>query len=80
MKRMGLLRKKVEYLNVDFLRLYLNLYRKYFKMHGQGSSQQNLSKGDILNFKISLPNIKEQTATEKSYCRTGCTNHRQPDS
>ena len=29
---------------------------------GQGSSQQNLSKGDILKFKFKLPSLEEQNA------------------
>ena len=64
-QRMGLLRGKTNSIDIDFIRMYLNVHRKYFKMHGQGSSQQNLSKGDILKFKFRLPNIKEQTVNAK---------------
>ncbi len=64
-QRMGMLRKKVDFIDVEFIRRFLNINRKYFKMHGQGSSQQNLSKGDILKFKIKLPILEEQTAIAK---------------
>lgn len=48
----------------DFIPYYLsksiNLNQKYFKKIGQGSSQQNLAKDDILNFLVSKPLIPEQ--------------------
>lgn len=59
-QRMGLLRKKDRNANLKFLQIYINKKQRYFKLHGQGSSQQNLSKGDILKFKISLPEVGEQ--------------------
>jgi len=59
-QRMGLLRANKEKLIVDFAKFYINSHQKYFKKHGQGSSQQNLSKGDILKFGIKLPSIPEQ--------------------
>ena len=59
-QRMGLLRKKDADVNLDFLRIYINNKQRYFKLHGQGSSQQNLSKGDILKFKILTPSLSEQ--------------------
>ncbi len=60
-QRMGLLRiKERNNTNICFLRKYINQNQKYFKLHGQGSSQQNLSKGDILKFKINLPQKPEQ--------------------
>ncbi len=61
-QRMGMIRKKVDFVDIEFIRRFLNLHRTYFKRHGQGSSQQNLSKGDILKFKLRLPDLKEQKA------------------
>jgi len=58
-QRMGALKSK-GLNNVVFLRLLINYNQKYFKLHGQGSSQQNLSKGDILKFELLLPNRNEQ--------------------
>jgi len=46
--------------NSIFLSKLINLNQRYFKKHGQGSSQQNLSKGDILKFKLKLPSLQEQ--------------------
>jgi len=59
-QRMGLLRKKDDSVDLKFLRAYINKSQYYFKLHGQGSSQQNLSKGDILKFIILLPKLPEQ--------------------
>ncbi|PIQ68262.1 MAG: hypothetical protein COV91_05025 [Candidatus Taylorbacteria bacterium CG11_big_fil_rev_8_21_14_0_20_46_11] len=59
-QRMGLLRKTDEQVNLSFLRTFVNKSQRYFKLHGQGSSQQNLSKGDILKFKIVTPSLPEQ--------------------
>ena len=59
-QRMGLLRKKDNQADLNFLRTYINKNQRYFKLHGQGSSQQNLSKGDILKFKIPMPRLLEQ--------------------
>lgn len=59
-QRMGLLRKKNDQMNLNFLRRYINHNQRYFKLHGQGSSQQNLSKGDILKFKVNAPSLPEQ--------------------
>jgi len=58
-QRMGALKPKG---NIDsrFLRVFINNNQKYFKLHGQGSSQLNLSKGDIEAFPVPSPNIKEQ--------------------
>jgi len=58
-QRMGALKLKKNS-NMIFLRFLINYNQKYFKLHGQGSSQQNLSKNDILNFKINLPSLEEQ--------------------
>lgn len=58
-QRMGLLRKKNK-INMVYIRKYINFNQKYFKRHGQGSSQQNLSKKAIENFKIEVPCLKEQ--------------------
>lgn len=59
-QRIGGLRAKIN-LNVRFASLYINFNQKYFKLHGQGSSQLNLSKGDVLDFNLPQPHIKEQT-------------------
>jgi len=60
-QRMGLLRnKKMEILDTNYLQSSIQVNRKYFKKHGQGSSQQNLSKDDILNFRFPLPPLHEQ--------------------
>jgi type I restriction enzyme S subunit len=40
--------------------MYINYNQRYFKLHGQGSSQQNLSKGDVQKFKIKTPPLPEQ--------------------
>ena len=58
-QRMGALKKK-DIINVFFTRYWINYNQSYFKLHGQGSSQLNLSKGDILNFKLILPILQEQ--------------------
>ena len=59
-QRMGALKPKTNN-NISFIRFYINFNQKYFKLHGQGSSQQNLSKGDIEKFIVSLPCLEEQT-------------------
>lgn len=59
-QRMGALKPKTND-SISFMRAYINFNQKYFKLHGQGSSQQNLSKGDIENFVIKLPCLSEQT-------------------
>lgn len=59
-QRMGLLRQKDSSCNLTFVRKYINMHQNYFKLHGQGSSQQNLSRGDILKFKIIAPRLDEQ--------------------
>lgn len=61
-QRVGAL-KNIKHLTPYYLSKYINLKQKYFKTAGQGSSQQNLSKDDILNFKVLFPSTKsEQTA------------------
>lgn len=59
-QRMGMLRPIGNKLSSGFAKAYINQNQKYFKLHGQGSSQQNLSKGDILKFELSLPSLPEQ--------------------
>ncbi len=59
-QRMGLLRTTTPKANVSFIRNVINSNQHYFKLHGQGSSQQNLSKGDVLKFPINLPSAEEQ--------------------
>ena len=58
-QRMGALKPKVDLIRI-YLKTFINYNQKYFKLMGQGSSQQNLSKGDILNFKVLFPIIEEQ--------------------
>jgi type I restriction enzyme, S subunit len=58
-QRMGALKIKTND-NIRFLNQFINYHQKYFKLHGQGSSQQNLSKGDILKFIINIPSLLEQ--------------------
>ena len=59
-QRVGLLRP-IKNINSMFVSYLINLNQHYFKKHGQGSSQLNLSKSDIINFPIHIPlDIKEQ--------------------
>lgn len=59
-QRMGLLRVNSNY-SANYIRYYINQNQKYFKSYGQGASQKNLSKKDILSFSIRIPiNIDEQ--------------------
>ena len=60
-QRIGALRPRKN-INSVYISKLLNINQKYFKSHGHGSSQQNLSKGDILKFKINLPKLEEQNA------------------
>lgn len=60
-QRMGALKPKIK-INRYYLKTFININQKYFKLKGQGSSQQNLSKGDIESFELQLPCIEEQTA------------------
>lgn len=59
-QRMGLLRKTNNNIDLDFLRFYINNNQLYFKSCGQGSSQLNLSKSDVEDFKILIPKLEEQ--------------------
>lgn len=59
-QRMGLLRRIDKEVDIRFLRYFINKHQAYFKIHGQGSSQQNLSKGDIEKFTVMLPAYSEQ--------------------
>jgi type I restriction enzyme S subunit len=58
-QRMGALKPKVE-INTFYLKTYINYNQKYFKLKGQGSSQKNLGKEDVLNFIVECPTIDEQ--------------------
>ena len=58
-QRMGALKPKIK-VNTHFLIRYINHSQRYFKLHGQGSSQKNLSKGDVLNFSVHFPTLVEQ--------------------
>ena len=59
-QRMAALKPKIEF-NPFFLKTFINYNQSYFKLKGQGSSQLNLSKGDVENFIVKLPNLLEQT-------------------
>jgi len=59
-QRMGALKPKTNDC-IKFIRMFINFNQKYFKLHGQGSSQQNLSKGDIEKFIVNIPTLEEQT-------------------
>jgi type I restriction enzyme S subunit len=59
-QRIGGLRAKTT-TNVKFVSAYINFNQKYFKLHGQGSSQLNLSKDDVLNFPLPKLHLQEQT-------------------
>lgn len=58
-QRMGALKPKLNF-NRFYLKTYINFNQSYFKLMGQGSSQQNLSKGDIESFNVKLPCKDEQ--------------------
>ncbi|NBW35877.1 MAG: restriction endonuclease subunit S [Cytophagia bacterium] len=58
-QRMGALKPKVK-INRYYLKTIINVNQKYFKLMGQGSSQKNLSKGDVLSFQMPLPSLEEQ--------------------
>ena len=58
-QRMGGLKIKYDE-NVYYLRYYINSNQFYFKLHGQGSSQLNLSKKDIEDFIVKLPCLEKQ--------------------
>ncbi|NMB47972.1 hypothetical protein GYA13_00825 [Candidatus Kuenenbacteria bacterium] len=61
-QRVGALRN-VRNVSPYFLSKYINCHQKYFKTAGQGSSQLNLSKGDVLDFLVAYPTSKsEQSA------------------
>jgi type I restriction enzyme S subunit len=65
-QRVGRLRSKTD-INICYMRFYINFNQKYFKLNGQGSSQLNLSKGDVLSFPINLPCLEEQTKIANFY-------------
>ena len=58
-QRMGAL-KPIILVNSYYLKTFINSNQRYFKLMGQGSSQKNLSKDDILNFYVLLPLLPEQ--------------------
>ena len=63
-QRMAALKLKI---SVDrfYLKTFINYNQSYFKLMGQGSSQLNLSKGDVENFSIKLPSLPEQEKIAK---------------
>ena len=58
-QRVGAL-KNIRYVAPYYLSKYINIRQKYFKSIGQGSSQQNLNRDDILNFKVCFPTEKSE--------------------
>lgn len=59
-QRVGLLRVGKDK-SADYIRYFINQNQKYFMTHGQGANQKNLSKEDILSFRIKIPKkIEEQ--------------------
>ncbi|WP_396158746.1 restriction endonuclease subunit S [Flavobacterium sp.] len=52
--------KPIKEINTYYLKTFINYNQKYFKLMGQGSSQLNLSKGDVINFDVKLPVLQEQ--------------------
>jgi type I restriction enzyme S subunit len=59
-QRMAALKPKTDF-NSFYLKTFINYNQSYFKLMGQGSSQLNLSKGDVENFIVKLPIFEEQT-------------------
>lgn len=59
-QRMAALKPKTDF-NSFYLKTFINFNQSYFKLMGQGSSQLNLSKGDVENFVVKLPILEEQT-------------------
>lgn len=57
--RMGALKAKKQ-LDIFFITQQINRNQRYFKLHGQGSSQLNLTKDDVLSFEPYLPSLPEQ--------------------
>jgi len=58
-QRIGALKPKKN-INSYYLSQLLNTNQSYFKRKGQGSSQQNLSKGDVMGFELQIPSLDEQ--------------------
>ncbi len=56
----GLRKKKKEKIVIEFLRLNINNNQKYFKQHGQGSSQLNLSKSSVTDFPVLIPPTEKE--------------------
>ena len=46
---------------------YINHNQKYFKQHGQGSSQLNLSKSSVTDFPVLLP-LSEKEQQKIGFC------------
>lgn len=63
-QRMGGLSIKTDD-NIIFINKFINYNQHYFKLHGQGAAQKNLSKGDITKFDILLPKKEEQNKIAK---------------
>jgi type I restriction enzyme, S subunit len=60
-QRVGVL-KAMSDISPQFLSYFINHRQNYFKTTGQGSSQQNLSKGDIEKLPVPVPALAEQEA------------------
>ena len=46
--------------DIKYLFSFINAHQKYFKLQGAGSSQLNLSRDSVENFKVALPSVEEQ--------------------
>lgn len=57
--RMGALKARAK-INTFFIAQLINHNQRYFKLHGQGSSQLNLTKADVLKFTLYMPILEEQ--------------------
>ena len=58
-QRVALIRPKNKQ-QTNYLFSYINSHQRYFKLHGAGMSQLNISKGSVENFPLLLPSLPEQ--------------------
>ena len=58
-QRVALIRPKNKQ-QTNYLFSYINSHQRYFKLHGAGMSQLNISKGSVENFPLLLPSLAEQ--------------------
>lgn len=59
-QRMGLIRLIDTRFDSRFIHWSIISSQKYFKLHGQGSSQKNLSKSAVINYVVVHPSFEEQ--------------------